>query len=158
MALISGDNEQTTGAIAEKLGIAHYHASILPDEKAEEVAHLKAKYGNVAMVGDGVNDAPALANANVGIAMGGLGSDISIETADVVLMKDDLSKLPYVAHLSQETLRVVKENIAVSILVKGAFAVLAFPGLVSLALAVAVGDMGLSLVVILNAMRLRLTK
>lgn len=158
VALISGDNEETTSTISKKLGITHYHASILPDEKAEEVAHLKSKYGNVVMVGDGVNDAPALAKANVGIAMGGLGSDVSIETADVVLMKDDLSKLPYVAHLSQETLRVVKENIAASIFVKGAFAVLAFPGLVSLALAVAIGDMGLSLAVILNAMRLRLAK
>ncbi len=158
VAVISGDNEETTAAVSKKLGIGHHHAELLPEDKVKEVVHLKTKYGNVAMIGDGVNDAPALAKANVGIAMGALGSDVSIETADVVLMRDDLSRLPYLMDLSRNTLGVVKQNIASSILVKGGIAVLALPGLVSLALAVGIGDMGLSLAVILNAMRLRLTK
>ncbi len=154
-AMISGDNEETTKAIAKQAGINHYHAALLPDDKVKEVVHLKQNHRVVAMVGDGVNDAPALAAADVGIAMGALGSDASIETADVVLMKDDLAKLPYLTSLSRDTLGVVKENIAASILVKSAIAFLAFPGFITLALAVGVGDMGLSLGVILNAIRLR---
>src|SRR5213594_1744014 len=157
-AIISGDNEETTAAFAKTVGVEHYHAELLPEEKLEEVAHLREEYGSVAMVGDGVNDAPALAKANVGIVMGVLGSDVSIETADIALMRDDLSKLPYVLDLSRNTRRVVKQNITASILVKSAFALLALPGLVSLALAVGVGDMGLSLAVILNAMRLRFVR
>src|SRR3989454_1573077 len=157
-AIISGDNEETTAAFAKTVGVEHYHAELLPEEKLEEIVHLREEYGSVAMVGDGVNDAPALAKANVGIVMGVLGSDVSIETADIALMRDDLSKLPYVLDLSRDTRRVVKQNITASILVKAAFALLALPGLVTLALAVGVGDMGLSLAVILNAMRLRFVK
>jgi len=156
--IISGDNEATTAALARDVGVDHYHAELLPEDKLEEISHLKEKYGSVAMVGDGVNDAPALAKANVGIAMGVLGSDVSIETADIALMRDDLSKVPYVVDLSRNTLRVVKQNITASILVKAIFALLALPGLVTLALAVGVGDMGLSLAVILNAMRLRFVR
>src|SRR5213594_272610 len=156
--IISGDNDATTASIAKDVGVNHYHAELLPEDKLEEISHLKEKYGSVAMVGDGVNDAPALAKANVGIAMGVLGSDVSIETADIALMRDDLSKVPYVVDLSRNTLRVVKQNITASILVKAAFALLALPGLVTLALAVGVGDMGLSLAVILNAMRLRFVR
>ncbi len=156
--IISGDNEATTAALARDVGVDHFHADLLPEDKLEEISHLKEKYGSVAMVGDGVNDAPALAKANVGIAMGVLGSDVSIETADIALMRDDLSKVPYIFDLSQNTLRVVKQNITASILVKAAFALLALPGLVTLALAVGVGDMGLSLAVILNAMRLRFVR
>ncbi len=157
-AIISGDNQVTTAALAKEVGVDHYHAELLPDEKLEEIVHLRAKYGNVAMVGDGVNDAPALAKANVGIAMGVLGSDVSIETADIALMRDELSKIPYILDLSRNTVRVIKQNITASILVKGAFALLAIPGLVTLALAVGIGDMGLSLGVILNAMRLGLIR
>src|SRR5437667_885798 len=156
--IISGDNEVTTASIAKDVGVDQYHAELLPEDKLEEISDLKEKYGSVAMVGDGVNDAPALAKANVGIAMGVLGSDVSIETADIALMRDDLSKVPYVLDLSRNTLRVVKQNITASILVKGVFALLALPGIVTLALAVGVGDMGLSLAVILNAMRLRLVR
>ena len=156
--IISGDNEATTAALARDVGVDHFHADLLPEDKLEEISHLKEKYGSVAMVGDGVNDAPALAKANVGIAMGVLGSDVSIETADIALMRDDLSKVPYIFDLSQNTLRVVKQNITASILVKAAFALLALPGLVTLALAVGVGDMGLSLAVILNAIRLRFVR
>ena len=156
--IISGDNDMTTASIAKDVGVDQYHAELLPEDKLEQISDLKKKYGSVAMVGDGVNDAPALAKANVGIAMGVLGSDVSIETADIALMRDDLSKVPYILDLSRNTLGVVKQNITASILVKAAFALLALPGLVTLALAVGVGDMGLSLAVILNAMRLRFVR
>ena len=157
--MITGDNNVTARAIAKKIGIDEYHANLLPDDKVKLIEeHLAKKYGSVAMVGDGVNDAPALAKANVGIAMGAIGSDIALETADIALMQDDLSKLPYLIELSKKTMNVVRQNIIISILVKGSFAILAFPGFITLWLAVAIGDMGLSLAVILNAMRLSLIK
>lgn len=157
--MITGDNNITARAIAKKIGIDEYHANLLPDDKVKLIEeHLAKKYGSVAMVGDGVNDAPALAKANVGIAMGAIGSDIAPKTADIALMQDDLSKLPYLIELSKKTMNVVRQNIIISILVKGIFAILTFPGFITLWLAVAIGDMGLSLAVILNAMRLSLIK
>jgi len=156
--MISGDNDYTATAIAGKVGIDHFHAGLLPEDKVEEVEALTEKHGHVAMVGDGINDAPALAKANVGIAMGAIGSDVALETADVALMHDDISKVSYLVSLGRKTMRIVKQNIWASILVKSAFAALAVVGLVSLWMAVAIGDMGLSLAVILNAMRLALIK
>lgn len=156
--MITGDNERTAKAIAERIGIAEYRAELMPEDKVNIIEELSKEYGHVAMVGDGVNDAPALARASVGIAMGAIGSDVSLETADIALMQDDLSKIPYLIELSKRTLEIVKENVLASILIKGSFAILVFPGLVTLWLAVAVGDMGLSLAVILNAMRLSLIK
>ena len=156
--MISGDNDYTATAIAGKVGIDHFHAQLLPEDKVEEVETLTKKYGHVAMVGDGINDAPALAKANVGIAMGAIGTDVALETADVALMHDDVSKVSYLVSLGRKTMRVVKQNIWASILVKGGFAALAVVGLVSLWMAVAIGDMGLSLAVILNAMRLALIR
>ena len=157
--MITGDNERTARAIAKKIGIDEYHAELLPDDKVKMIGeHLAEDYGHVAMVGDGVNDAPALARANVGIAMGAIGSDVSLETADIALMQDDLTKLPYLIELSKKTMKIVKQNVIAALLIKGSFAILAFPGLITLWLAVAVGDMGLSLAVILNAMRISLIK
>ena len=156
--MITGDNERTAKTIARRIGVDDHHAELLPDDKVRIVGELKKKYGHAAMVGDGVNDAPALARASVGIAMGAIGSDVSLETADIALMKDDLSKLPYIIGLSKKTMDIVKQNVIASILIKGSFAILAFPELITLWLAVAIGDMGLSLAVILNAMRLSLIK
>lgn len=156
--LITGDNERTARAIAREVIIDEYHAELLPEDKVRIVRELIRKYGGVAMVGDGVNDAPALAEATVGIAMGVIGSDVSLETADVALMRDDLSRLSYLVDLSKTTLEVIKENIIASITIKGGFGILAFPGIVALWLAVAIGDMGLSLAVILNALRLSFVK
>ena len=158
-AMITGDNERTAKTIAKKIGIDEYHAELLPDDKVDLISnHLIKNYGHVAMVGDGINDAPALARANVGIAMGTIGSDVALEIADIALMQDDISKLPYLIELSKKTMDVVKQNIIASILIKGSLAILAFPGLITLWLAIAVGDMGLSLAVIFNAMRLSLIK
>lgn len=152
--MITGDNERTAKAIADKIGIKRYYARLMPQDKVRIVNELKERYKHVVMVGDGVNDAPALASASVGIAMGAIGSDVSLETADIALMQDDLSKLPYLVELSRKTMKIVKENIVSSIGVKGTLAILTFPGFVSLWLAVAVGDIGLSLLVIFNAIRL----
>ena len=152
--MLTGDNENTARAIAEKLGFDGYMAHLLPEEKVAAIEKLRAQYGPVAMVGDGVNDAPALAAADVGIAMGAIGSDVALETADIALMEDEIRRLTYLVELSKAAMRRIRENIVASILVKLAVAVLAFPGLVSLWMAVAVGDMGLSLAVILNSIRL----
>ena len=152
--MISGDNNSTATAIAGKIGIDHFHAQLLPEEKVEEVEFLAKRFGGAAMVGDGINDAPALAKANVGIAMGAIGTDVALGTADVALMNDEVSKVGYLVSLGRKTMRVIKQNIWASILVKGGLMILAFIGLVSLWMAVAIGDMGLSLAVILNAMRI----
>ncbi len=158
VVMLTGDNEGTARAIANITGVDEYYASLLPEDKVRIIEELTQGEEKVAMVGDGVNDAPALARATVGIAMGAIGSDVALETADIALMEDDLSKLSYLLELSRRTMRVVKQNVAASITVKGSLAILAFPGIATLWLAVGVGDMGLSLAVILNAMRLSLVK
>jgi Cd2+/Zn2+-exporting ATPase len=152
--MLTGDNERAAAAIANELQLSECYAGLLPEDKVRHVEELATAYKHVAMVGDGVNDAPAMARANVGIAMGAAGSDVAIETADIALMHDDLSKVTYLIDLSKKTMSVVRENVIVSILVKGSFAVLALPGIITLWLAVGVGDMGLSLAVILNALRI----
>jgi Cd2+/Zn2+-exporting ATPase len=158
IVMLTGDNEQTAKAITKKIGVDEYHASLLPEDKVRAVEDLNKQYGRVIMIGDGVNDAPALAKATVGIAMGAGGSDVALETADIALIHDDLSKIPYLFHLSKKTLGVVKQNITLSIIVKGGFAILAIPGYITLWMAVGFGDMGLSLFVILNSIRLSLIK
>jgi Cd2+/Zn2+-exporting ATPase len=158
VVMLTGDNKSTARAIARAAGVDEYHASLLPEDKVRIIDKLTRGYGGVAMVGDGVNDAPALARATVGIAMGAIGSDVALETADIALMEDNLFNLSRLFELSRRTLRVVKENVVASIAVKGSLAILALPGMVTLWMAVGVGDMGLSLAVILNAMRLSRVK
>jgi Zn2+/Cd2+-exporting ATPase len=152
--MLTGDNEGTSKAVSSKIGIDKYYASLLPEDKVRIIDELLGNGEHVAMVGDGVNDAPALAISNVGIVMGSAGSDVAIETADIALMHDDISKINYLISLSKKTMSVVKQNVSVSILVKGSFAVFAVLGFVSLWMAVAFGDMGLTLAVILNALRI----
>ena len=154
VVMITGDNEIVAKSIAGKLDIGEYYANLLPAEKVDVVEKLSKEHGYVIVVGDGVNDAPALARASVGIAMGVIGSGVALETADVALMNDELKALPYFLQLSRRTVKRVKENIAASILVKALCGILVFPELMSLWLAVMVGDLGLTLTVILNSMRL----
>jgi Zn2+/Cd2+-exporting ATPase len=158
VVMVTGDNEAAARAVAQHVGITHYHAGVFPDHKVHEIEHLRSEYGRVAMVGDGVNDAPALAAASVGIAMGAVGSDAALETAHVALMGDDLSKLPYLIELSRRTRRVIQQNIFFSILTKLTLGLGVFPGYVTLVLAVLVGDMGASLAVTGNALRLARVK
>ncbi|MFX1318632.1 MAG: heavy metal translocating P-type ATPase [Promethearchaeota archaeon] len=152
--MVTGDNEHTAAFIAKQIGIDAFYANLMPEDKVKILEELQQHYGAIAMVGDGVNDAPSLATADVGIAMGAIGSDAAIETADIALMHDDLAKLPYLFELSQKTRSIVRQNIGTALIVKFSLAALVFPGLITLWLAVAIGDMGLSLAVILNAMRL----
>lgn len=151
--MLTGDTPQTAQAIAGELGVDEYEAELLPEDKLTIVRKLLAKYDKVAMVGDGVNDAPALAASTVGIAMGGAGTDTALETADIVLMGDDLSKLPYTMELSRRALRIIKENILFSLVLKGAFIVLTFLGMANLWMAV-FADTGAALLVIANGLRL----
>jgi Cd2+/Zn2+-exporting ATPase len=155
VALLTGDNEASAMAIGREAGVDEVRAGLLPEEKIDAVRALAARYGGVAMVGDGVNDAPALAAATVGVAMGVAGADAALETADIALMGDDLSAVAATIRLSRATTTVIRENIALAIAVKAVFLVLAPLGLVTLWMAV-FADMGTSLAVIGNGMRLRL--
>jgi Cd2+/Zn2+-exporting ATPase len=151
--MLTGDNEVTAQAIAAGAGVDGFQARLLPEQKVEAVERLLAEYGQVAMVGDGVNDAPALGRATVGIAMGGAGSGTALETADVALMADDLGKLPLAVKLSQRTRGIIRQNVALSLGIKAVFLALAVAGLATLWMAV-FADVGASLIVILNGMRL----
>ena len=154
MVMLTGDNETTAQAVAETAGVDEVRAELLLEDKAEATAALDDEYGGVAMVGDGVNDAPALATATVGVAMGAAGTDTAVESADVALMSDDLLKLPYLYALSGKANGVIQENIWASIGVKALLALGVPFGLVNVAIAVVVGDMGVSLGVTTNALRL----
>jgi len=154
VVMLTGDNEGTARAIADAVGVDDYRADLLPEEKVDAIESLQTEYGDVAMVGDGINDAPALATAEVGIAMGAAGTDTAIETADIALMGDDIGKLPYLYALSGTANGVIRQNIWASLGVKALLAVGVPLGYVSVALAVVVGDMGMSLGVTGNAMRL----
>jgi Cd2+/Zn2+-exporting ATPase len=153
IVMLSGDNQQTASAIAKKAGIDEAFGDLLPDQKIERVKALMANNDDVGMIGDGVNDAPAMAAASVGIAMGGAGTDTAIETADMVLMQDDLSKVSEAIQLGQRTLAIIKFNIVFSLLIKAVFLVLAILGYSSLWGAI-LADTGATLLVIANALRL----
>jgi Cd2+/Zn2+-exporting ATPase len=151
--MLTGDNEVTARAMATAAGLDGFQARLLPEHKVRAVEKLLKEYGHVAMVGDGVNDAPALARATVGVAMGGAGTDTALETADVALMADDLSKLPLAVKLSRRARRIIQQNVALSLGIKALFLALAVGGLATLWMAV-FADMGASLMVTLNGMRL----
>ncbi len=152
--MLTGDNERTAGVIAEQVGVDDYRAELLPEEKVEAVEQLVDEHGDVAMVGDGINDAPAMATATVGVAMGAAGTDTALETADVALMGDDLAKLPYLYELAAKANGVIRQNIGASLLVKAGLALAVPFGYVPIWLAVLAGDAGMTVGVTGNAMRL----
>lgn len=151
--MLTGDNQHTASYVAKNLVIKEAFGSLLPDEKVKRIQILRDKYSSVAMVGDGVNDAPSLALSNVGIAMGAKGSDVAIETADIALMNDSILNIPQTVGLSQKTLRTVKQNVTAALLAKVAFVVLAVFGVSNLGIAIA-ADTGIAILVILNGLRL----
>lgn len=153
LVMLTGDNLVTAENIARQIGLDKVHAELLPADKVEIIGRMVKQYGHVAMIGDGINDAPALGRANLGIAMGVMGSDAAIETADIALMGDDLSKLPWLIGHSKRTLTVIRQNIVFALGLKAAFAILAFAGLATLWEAIA-ADMGASLLVVANGLRL----
>lgn len=151
--MLSGDHQDTAAAIGTKLGLTDVRGGLMPDEKLTAIHALTERYGRVAMVGDGINDAPALAASSVGIAMGGAGTDAALETADIALMADDLEKLPYTIKLSRKTLRIIKENILFALGLKVFALLLIIPGWLTLWIAI-FADMGATLLVVLNSLRL----
>lgn len=153
VVMLSGDNQRTVDAIAKQAGIDEALGGLLPENKVDEIKKLVSKHRFVGMIGDGVNDAPAMATATIGIAMGGVGTDTAIETADITLMKDDLSKVAETVTLGRRTVRIIQFNIAFALLIKGVFLVLAMAGHTSLWLAI-LADTGATLIVIANALRL----
>ena len=153
VVMLTGDNEGTAKAIAFEAGVNRYFSELLPEEKVDAIKQLQKEGYRVAMVGDGINDAPALATANLGIAMGGAGTDTAMETADIVLMADNLEKLPHTMKLSRKALSIIKQNIWFSIIVKVVALLLILPGWLTLWVAV-LSDTGAALIVILNALRL----
>ncbi|MDA0334677.1 MAG: HAD-IC family P-type ATPase, partial [bacterium] len=153
LIMLTGDNRATAEVIAGQVGIDEVHADLLPENKLAVVERLVTRHHFVGMVGDGVNDAPAMARASLGIAMGAAGSDAAIETADVALMTDELSRLPWLIGLSRRTLRVIHQNVAVSLVVKAGFVALTVAGVATLWGAI-VADMGVSLLVVANGLRL----
>lgn len=153
LVMLTGDNKATAERVAASVGIDEVRAELLPEDKVHAVEQLVATYPTVAMIGDGVNDAPAMARANFGIAMGAIGSDAAIETADIALMKDDLSRLPWLVHHSKRTLQTIHQNIVFAFVVKSVLVVATAFGFATLWMAI-LGDVGATLIVVANALRL----
>ncbi|MCP9825898.1 cation-translocating P-type ATPase, partial [Synechococcus sp. EJ6-Ellesmere] len=151
--MLTGDNAATASVIATQAGIQQVKSNLLPQEKLEVVSNLQARYGSTAMAGDGINDAPALAQANIGFAMGAAGTHIAMEAADVVIMNDDLMRVPETIALSQRTFRILRQNIALALGIKALFLLLTLAGNATMWMAV-FADMGTSLIVIANGLRL----
>ena len=150
--MLTGDIETVAAAVAEQLGVDQFRAGLLPVQKVEEVERLIAEGRKLAFVGDGINDAPVLTRADVGIAMGALGSDAAIESADIVLMDDKPSKLPLAVKLARKTMRIVRQNIVFALAVKFIILILGALGMANMWFAV-FGDVGVLILAILNAMR-----
>ena len=150
--MLTGDSEKVAAAVGKELGVDEMHAGLLPAQKVEQVEALLAKGCRVAFVGDGINDAPVLSRADVGIAMGALGSDAAIESADIVLMDDKPSRLPLALRIARRTMRIVRENIIFSLVVKFGILILSALGLTNMWWAV-FGDVGVLILATLNAMR-----
>lgn len=153
LVMLTGDHAGAANRVAKSLGLEEVQADLLPEQKVQAVEALVETYGSVAMVGDGVNDAPAMARATFGIAMGAAGSDTAIETADIALMSDDLTRLPWLLSHARRTLRIIRQNITFSLSVKAIFILLTLAGHASLWAAIA-ADMGASLLVVFNGLRL----
>ncbi|PVZ45910.1 heavy metal translocating P-type ATPase [Thalassobacter stenotrophicus] len=153
IVMLTGDNAATARAVAAEVGIDEVRAELLPEDKVTAIEELVAEYGTVAMIGDGVNDAPAMARAHYGIAMGAVGSDAAIETADIALMTDDIGKVPWLIGHSRRTMSIIKQNIVLSLATKAVFVVATAFGMASMWGAIA-ADVGVSLLVVANALRL----
>ncbi len=151
--MLTGDNETTARSIAEETGIDEWRANLMPEDKVAAVKELTRRAEGVAMAGDGVNDAPAMAAADLGIAMGAIGSDVAIETADITLMSDEIARIPWLVGHSRRALRIIKQNVALALGVKAVFVTLAVFGAATLWMAIA-ADTGVSLLVIFNGLRL----
>ena len=153
VVMLTGDNPHVAARIAERAGVDEFHAGLLPQDKVTVLQTLRRKYGPVAMVGDGVNDAPSLATADIGIAMGGAGTDVAIETADVVLMSDDLHKIPFAIGLARQARRVVWQNLTFAMAVIVVLIASAFGAQLPLPIGV-IGHEGSTVLVVLNGLRL----
>jgi Cd2+/Zn2+-exporting ATPase len=153
IAMLTGDNQGTADAVARSIGVDEIHAQLLPEDKVTVIEDLVRRYEHVAMVGDGVNDAPAMARAGLAIAMGAAGTDAALETADIALMGDDLRNIPWLMRHSRRTVSIIRQNIFAALGVKLLFVALTLAGHASLWAAIA-ADTGMSLVVVFNALRL----
>ena len=151
--MLTGDNQATAETIAKQAGIDQAHGNLLPEDKLSAIEQMQAQYGATAMTGDGINDAPALARADIGLAMGAAGTDTAMEAADIVIMNDDLRRIPEVIQLSRRTRGILLQNIVLALGIKTVFLVLAVFGNASMWMAV-FADMGASLLVVGNGLRL----
>jgi Cd2+/Zn2+-exporting ATPase len=156
--MLTGDRAEIAKEAGDVLKIDEVYAELLPDEKVKCIEEMKGKDGLVAMVGDGVNDAPALASSDVGIAMGVAGVDVTLESADVVLVKDELAQIPYLIRLSDKTMRIAKQNIAASLIIKLVLGALGVIGVTGLLATVVAGDDGVTMLLLLNSLRLEKVK